>query len=88
MMILFGLFRLIWKLIWSTIVVLVCLSLIFILYKGNQPMQVQAAPKGMTFLNLWQIGHGEKVVNHPSAAGACSSPWLRLGRRTPCSIQK
>jgi hypothetical protein len=41
MIILFRLFRLIWKLIWSTIVVLVCLSLIFILYKGNQPMQVR-----------------------------------------------
>jgi len=69
MMILFGLFRLIWKLIWSTIVVLVCLSLIFILYKGNQPMQVQAAPKGMTFFEfLADRAEAAKVVN-PTQCG-------------------
>ena len=52
MIILVGLFRLIWKLIWSAIMVLVCLSLIFILYKGNQPMQVQSAPKDITYFEF------------------------------------
>lgn len=69
MMILVGMFRLLWKLIWSTIVVLVCLSLIFILYKGNQPMHVQVVPKGITYFEFMADRVDAAKVVKPSQCG-------------------
>lgn len=69
MMFLIGMFRLLWKLIWSAVVVLACLSLIFILYKGNQPMRVQAAPKGMTYFEFMADRVEAAKVVKPSQCG-------------------
>ena len=69
MMFLIGMFRLLWKLIGSAVVVLVCLSLIFILYKGNQPMHVQAAPKSMTYFEFMADRVEAAKVVKPSQCG-------------------
>lgn len=69
MTIIFGFVRLVWKLIWSAVVVVVCLSMIFILYKGNQPMSVKAAPIGMTYFEfIADRAEAAKVVR-PSQCG-------------------
>ena len=44
-----GLFHLVWKVIWNSIVILVCAGLVFVGYKANQPMLIADAPKGMTY---------------------------------------
>jgi len=36
----------------SLIVLSICLSLLFVCYKGNQPMSVDQAPKGMTYFDF------------------------------------
>jgi len=69
MMFLIGMFRLLLKLIWSVMVVLACLSLIFILYQGNQPMHVQAAPKGMTYFEFMADRVEAAKVVKPSQCG-------------------
>jgi len=69
MMIIFGFVRLVWKLIWSAVVVTVCLSMIFILYKGNQPMSVKAAPKGMTYFEFMADRAEAAKVVKPSQCG-------------------
>jgi hypothetical protein len=69
MMFLIGMFRLLLKLIWSVMVELACLSLIFILYQGNQPMHVQAAPKGMTYFEFMADRVEAAKVVKPSQCG-------------------
>jgi hypothetical protein len=49
-----GVIHLIWKGFVKAITVLVCISLIFIGYKANQPMTVAGAPKGMTYVQFIQ----------------------------------
>lgn len=68
-MILIGIFRLLWKLFWTAIVLLVCVFLIFILYKGNQPMHVQATPKGMTHFEFMADRIEAAKVVKPSQCG-------------------
>lgn len=41
MRIFWGLIHLVWKLTWTVVVLLLCLALAFILYKGNQPMSAK-----------------------------------------------
>ena len=36
----------------STIVLVICTNILFIAYKGNQPMQVAQAPEGMTYFEF------------------------------------
>ena len=36
----------------STIVLVICTNILFIAYKGNQPMQVAQAPAGMTYFEF------------------------------------
>jgi hypothetical protein len=43
-----GLFHFVWKIIWNTIVILVCAGLVFVCYKAYQPMMVAGTPEGMT----------------------------------------
>ena len=69
MMILVGIFRFVWKLTWSAVMLLVCLSLIFVLYKGNQPMLVQAAPDGMTYFEFMADRFEAAKVVKPSRCG-------------------
>ena len=65
MRIFWGLIHLVWKLTWTVVVLLLCLALVFILYKGNQPMSVQAAPKGMTYFEFMaDRAEAAKVVKH------------------------
>ncbi len=69
MTIIFGFVRLAWKLTWSTVVIIVCLSMIFILYKGNQPMSVKAAPKGMTYFEFMADRVAAAKAVRPSQCG-------------------
>lgn len=69
MTIIFGFVRLVWNLIRLAIVVTLCLSMIFILYKGNQPMQVQAAPRDMTYFEFMVDRIEAAKVIKPSQCG-------------------
>ena len=47
-----GLFHLVWKVIWNTVVILVFAGLVFVGYKANQPMMVIGVPEGMTYVEF------------------------------------
>jgi hypothetical protein len=64
-----GLFRLVWKVVWNTIVILVCSSLIFVGYKANQPMAVAEAPSNMTFVEFIQDRLNAAKTVKPSQCG-------------------
>jgi hypothetical protein len=49
-----GLFHLVWKIIWKTIVIIFCAGLIFVGYKANQPMMIAGVPEGMTYIEFIQ----------------------------------
>jgi len=36
----------------TTVILAICSSILFVAYKGNQPMQVPEAPKGMTYFEF------------------------------------
>ena len=40
------------KLILGTVILMICSSILFVAYKGNQPMDVPQAPKGMTYFEF------------------------------------
>ena len=40
------------KVFGKTIILMVCIGLVFIIYKANQPMTVQSAPEGMTYVEF------------------------------------
>ena len=44
--------RLIGSVIKIAIILAICTSIVFVAYKGNQPMQVPQAPKGMTYFEF------------------------------------
>ena len=44
--------KVIGSLIKSTIILVICTNIVFIAYKGNQPMQVDRAPEGMTYFEF------------------------------------
>lgn len=44
--------KLIGSVINTTVILAICSSIMFIAYKGNQPMQVPQAPKGMTYFDF------------------------------------
>jgi hypothetical protein len=64
-----GLFHLVWKLIWNTTVILVFASLVFIGYKGNQPMLVRDAPQGMTYFDFMKDRIDAAKTVEPSRCG-------------------
>jgi hypothetical protein len=64
-----GLFHLVWKVVWNTVVILVCSSLIFIGYKANQPMAVTEAPVGMTYVEFIQDRLDAAKTVQPSQCG-------------------
>ena len=49
-----GVIHLVWKVIINAIIVMVCISLVFIGYNANQPMTVTGVPKGMTYVQFIQ----------------------------------
>jgi hypothetical protein len=46
--------HLVWKVIVNAIIVMVCISLVFIGYNASQPMTVSGFPKGMTHVQFIQ----------------------------------
>ena len=64
-----GLFHLVWKFFWNTTVVLVCAGLVFIGYKGNQPMSVTEAPAGMTYFEFMKDRLDAAKTIEPSRCG-------------------
>ena len=64
-----GMFHLVWKVIWSTFVILVCSSLIFVGYKANQPMSVSGVPRGMTYVEFIQDRLDAAKTVQPSQCG-------------------
>ena len=64
-----GLLHFIWKTILSTVVILVCTSLIFVGYKANQPMIVAGAPEGMTYVEFIQDRLDAAKTVEPSRCG-------------------
>jgi hypothetical protein len=64
-----GLFHLVWKFFWNTTVVLVCAGLVFIGYKGNQPMSVTGAPAGMTYFEFMKDRLDAAKTVEPSRCG-------------------
>lgn len=53
-----GLIHMEGKRIWSTIAILVCVSLVFVGDKANQSMTVAGTPKGMTYVEFIQDRRG------------------------------
>ena len=64
-----GLFHFFWKIIWNTIVILVCAGLVFVSYKANQPMMVNEAPAGMTYIEFIQDRIDAAKTVEPSRCG-------------------
>jgi hypothetical protein len=64
-----GLFHFVWKIIWNTIVILVCAGLGFVSYKANQPMMVKEAPAGMTYIEFIQDRIDAAKTVEPSRCG-------------------
>jgi len=64
-----GLFHFFWKIIWNTIVILVCGGLVFVSYKANQPMMVKEAPAGMTYVEFIQDRIDAAKTVEPSRCG-------------------
>lgn len=53
----------------STIVLVVCTNILFIVYKGNQPMQVAQAPAGMTYFEFMADRVDAAKTIQPSQCG-------------------
>jgi hypothetical protein len=64
-----GFIHLVWKVIWNTIVILVCAGLIFIGYKANQPMNIASVPVGMTYVEFIQDRIDAAQTVKPSRCG-------------------
>jgi hypothetical protein len=64
-----SLFHFIWKVIWNTIVILICAGLVFIGYKANQPMAIPDAPEGMTYVEFIQDRIDAAKTVNPSRCG-------------------
>jgi len=64
-----GLFHLVWNIIWNTIVILICVGLIFVGYKANQPLTVVGAPEGMTYVEFMKDRLDAAKTVEPSRCG-------------------
>ncbi len=64
-----GIIHIIWKALWNAIVAMVCVSLIFIGYKANQPMDVAGAPAGITYVEFIQDRFDAAQTVKPSRCG-------------------
>ena len=66
------LFKFVGRLILGTVILMICSSILFVAYKGNQPMKVSQVPKGMTYFEF--IGDridAAKTVKPASVDGGC-----------------
>jgi len=64
-----GLIHFVGKVIWNTVVILVCSCLIFVGYKANQPMAVAEAPSNMTFVEFIEDRLDAAKTVQPSQCG-------------------
>src|SRR3972149_7110745 len=61
--------KVIGSIIKSTIVVVICTNILFIAYKGNQPMQVPQAPEGMSYFEFMADRVDAAKTVQPSQCG-------------------
>ena len=61
--------NLIGKIIKTAILLSICVSILFVVYKGNQPMQVPEAPKGMTYFEFMADRIDAAKTIQPSRCG-------------------
>jgi len=64
-----GFIHFIWKVIWNSTVILVCVGLVFIGFKANQPMSVADAPEGMTYIEFMNDQIDAAKTVEPSSCG-------------------
>jgi hypothetical protein len=64
-----GFEHLTWKIVSGAVVALICISLIFIGCKANQPMAVADAPKGMTYIQFMQDRFDAARIVQPARFG-------------------
>ena len=58
-----------WKALGRALVLVICLGLVFVGYKANQPMSVLGAPQGMTYLEFMQDRIDAAKTVEPSRCG-------------------
>ncbi|NMC55593.1 MAG: hypothetical protein GYA48_18380 [Chloroflexi bacterium] len=63
--------KLIGSLIKTVVILAICTNIMFVAYKGNQPMQVPQAPKGMTYFDF--------IADRIDAAKTVEAVPLRVG---------
>ena len=61
--------KLIGSLIKTVVILAICSSIMFAAYKGNQPMQVPHAPRGMTYFDFIVDRIDAAKTVEPSRAG-------------------
>ena len=64
-----GLIHFIWKVLWNSMVILVCAGLVFIGYKANQPMSVVGVLEGMTYVDFMKDRIDAAKTVEPSRCG-------------------
>ena len=57
------------KMIGKAVILMICLGLVFIGYKANQPMTVPSAPEGMTYFEFMQDRIEAAKIVEPSRCG-------------------
>lgn len=53
----------------KAVVLMICLGLVFVVYKANQPMTVQSAPEGMTYVEFIKDRIDAAKTVEPSRCG-------------------
>ena len=64
-----GFIHFIWKVLWNSMVILVCAGLVFIGYKANQPMSVVGVLEGMTYVDFMKDRIDAAKTVEPSRCG-------------------
>jgi hypothetical protein len=62
-------FEFVWKALGRLLVLVICLGLVFVSYKANQPMSVPDAPQGMTYLEFIKNRIDAAKIVEPSRCG-------------------
>jgi hypothetical protein len=62
-------FLLVWKALGRVLVLVICLGLVFVGYKANQPMAIPDAQQGMTYLEFMQDRIDAVKTVEPSRCG-------------------
>jgi hypothetical protein len=62
-------FQFVWKALGRLLVLVICLGLVFVSYKANQPMMVKEVPEGMTYVEFIQDRIVAAKAVEPSRCG-------------------